>query len=344
MSIRTINIISFVFAGLSVLLIIFGCFAPLVFTQCEGVVDFSETGQIGDTIGGSMGPIVAIAGVFMTFIAFLMQVNANRIQSEQLKKSFSMKLLENKIDSRNALELLNIDIKVMIKDVDITCNEIDTFCDRTLEIPTGEFQLLFTPKLSRSRYQTIDRNLVFRAFSSFGSKDDCIKDFKEAYSIMDYYYESLGALYDVIYKPYTDDIIKIKNQIPDGFSKMCDSLTNHADNSDIEVKMLVKCFKSEIDTRLIRKGILNVFELSKAMEDGRFTSLYDAIPNEFHPLQGLINSLIAQNKMLVKALKDAKNNLKEDGIYDRLIELENGINIMLQNYTVESLQNEFEKA
>lgn len=49
-------------------------------------VCFAETGQIVDTIGGMMSPIVEIAGVFMTFIAFLMQVNANRIQSEQLKR------------------------------------------------------------------------------------------------------------------------------------------------------------------------------------------------------------------------------------------------------------------
>ena len=81
------------------------------------LVDFTETGQIGDTIGGTMSPIVAIAGVFMTFIAFLMQINANRIQSEQLRKTFNLRLLENRIESRNALQLMSVDINVMIKEI-----------------------------------------------------------------------------------------------------------------------------------------------------------------------------------------------------------------------------------
>ena len=86
MSIKTIDIISCICAVLSIVLVGLACFVPIIFTN-EAFNDrfvFDETGQIGDTIGGTMSPVVAIAGVFMTFIAFLMQVNANRIQSEQL--------------------------------------------------------------------------------------------------------------------------------------------------------------------------------------------------------------------------------------------------------------------
>ena len=62
--------------------IIFGLFAPLIFTR-NGIIDFTETGQIGDTIGGTMGPFIAIAGVIVTFLAFLMQKKANDIISDQ---------------------------------------------------------------------------------------------------------------------------------------------------------------------------------------------------------------------------------------------------------------------
>ena len=120
MSIKAINIISGICAVLSIVLVGLACFAPIIFTNvafCDRFV-FDETGQIGDTIGGTMSPVVAIAGVFMTFIAFLMQVNANRIQSEQLKKSFSVKRLEEKIDSRKALQLLDLDIKVRIREIE----------------------------------------------------------------------------------------------------------------------------------------------------------------------------------------------------------------------------------
>lgn len=40
-------------------------------------IDFSTTGQIGDTIGGIMGPFIAIAAAGLTFIAFWVQCKAN---------------------------------------------------------------------------------------------------------------------------------------------------------------------------------------------------------------------------------------------------------------------------
>ena len=42
------------------LLIIFSLFSPLIFTSFYSGFDFTETGQIGDTIGGVMNPFVAI--------------------------------------------------------------------------------------------------------------------------------------------------------------------------------------------------------------------------------------------------------------------------------------------
>ena len=65
--------------------ILAGCFAPLVFTLPSSI-DFTNTGQIGDTIGGTMSPFVGIAGVIMTFVAFMMQVRANEIQRDAADK------------------------------------------------------------------------------------------------------------------------------------------------------------------------------------------------------------------------------------------------------------------
>lgn len=52
------------------------CCFPLWFVQ-SGKIDFSNTGQIGDTIGGIMGPFVAIAASLLTFLAFWVQYKAN---------------------------------------------------------------------------------------------------------------------------------------------------------------------------------------------------------------------------------------------------------------------------
>ena len=281
MSVKSLNRLSYILAGLSILLIIIGCFAPFVFTQCGSLVDFTETGQIGDTIGGTMSPIVAIAGVFMTFIAFLMQINANRIQSEQLRKTFNLRLLENRIESRNALQLMSVDINVMIKEIDITCESIDTFCTYTENNPTGEIPFYFTPKLSRSRYNSINRNLVYDAFS-FMVSNDFLDDFRTTYSLMDLYSEGIDSLYSAIYKPYTDDIMKIKNKIPIAFEELCNAMNTRVSDPD-----LLRLFNVNMHERLIKDGILNVHELHKTLNDGRYSSLYDTNFNQYQRILGL---------------------------------------------------------
>ena len=52
------------------------CCLPWLFTREIGF-DFTQTGQIGDTIGGIMGPFIAIAAAGLTFIAFWVQYKAN---------------------------------------------------------------------------------------------------------------------------------------------------------------------------------------------------------------------------------------------------------------------------
>lgn len=85
--------ISWPLAIAALVIIAAACFAPLIFTQ-PGSIDFTATGEIGDTIGGTMSPFVGIAGVLVTFVAFLMRVRANEIQSNQLGKSFKLKEME----------------------------------------------------------------------------------------------------------------------------------------------------------------------------------------------------------------------------------------------------------
>lgn len=52
------------------------CCLPWLLTKYSWL-DFTSTGEIGDTIGGIMGPFVAIAASGLTFIAFWVQYKAN---------------------------------------------------------------------------------------------------------------------------------------------------------------------------------------------------------------------------------------------------------------------------
>ena len=56
------------------------CFFPLWFSTKSSGIDFTDTGQIGDTIGGIMGPFVAIIAALLTFMAFWVQFKANQQQ------------------------------------------------------------------------------------------------------------------------------------------------------------------------------------------------------------------------------------------------------------------------
>jgi len=46
--------------------------------------DFSDTGQIGDTIGGVTAPIINLIGAFLVYISFKAQIDANKIQKNAL--------------------------------------------------------------------------------------------------------------------------------------------------------------------------------------------------------------------------------------------------------------------
>lgn len=74
---------------------------PLVLTQLPSLVDFTETGQIGDTIGGITAPFIGVIAGYLTFLAFHEQYRAN----DEAKKDLEKERFESKF--YNFLSLLN---------------------------------------------------------------------------------------------------------------------------------------------------------------------------------------------------------------------------------------------
>jgi len=73
---------AFPFIGLLIL-----CLLPFLLTR-NGLscFDYRATGQIGDTIGGIAGPVIALIAAMLTFLAFWIQVQANKAQTTQFDK------------------------------------------------------------------------------------------------------------------------------------------------------------------------------------------------------------------------------------------------------------------
>lgn len=65
--------------------------------------NFSETGQIGDTIGGITAPFLNLIGAFLVFYALQAQVKANEIFQDQIDKDNETKECENEAQNLNQL-------------------------------------------------------------------------------------------------------------------------------------------------------------------------------------------------------------------------------------------------
>ncbi len=94
------------------LVIAFVCFAliflPLLLVQ-ENLfgIEFSDTGQIGDTIGGIMGPFIAMGAAILTYMAFYMQYKAN-IDQRTFFTQNNLRLNNEINDQKNETEKQNV--------------------------------------------------------------------------------------------------------------------------------------------------------------------------------------------------------------------------------------------
>lgn len=117
---------------ISVILLIFAFFAPALFVNnsLDGF-DFTESGQIGDTLGGIMNPFIALAGVLLTFLAFYIQFKANKQQKELFRKELD----SNKFESQ-FYEMLRLH-KENVNELNLKLTS-DTFAGKELVVQNEE--------------------------------------------------------------------------------------------------------------------------------------------------------------------------------------------------------------
>lgn len=66
--------------------ILIACLAPIILIRPAliKIFDFSQSGQIGDTIGGIAGPILNLVGLLLVYFSFQEQLTANNNQSTMI--------------------------------------------------------------------------------------------------------------------------------------------------------------------------------------------------------------------------------------------------------------------
>lgn len=136
--------------------------SPAIFTRsCAYSLDFSETGQIGDTFA-IMNPFIAIVAAVLTFVAFWTQYKANKEMLEnndkQQEERQFYEMLKIHKDNVNTLKM-----DALINDREITVNGMLAMRLIRIEFTNIFLLVLFELEQKKSIDQTfvIDKNQAF---------------------------------------------------------------------------------------------------------------------------------------------------------------------------------------
>ena len=356
-----LSVLCIIIAGI---LLLFSSIAPILFTNSSSRWDFSDTGQIGDTIGGIMNPFIAIGGVIMTFLAFYMQIRANKLQREQFQKTLNKNNIDEKIDCFYKLNLLKLDIEHIEKDIESRVSSIKEFIQKEEENPF-RMNLLKRALLKHyDRTMSVDRLSIYKGFKIFLSHDeDWIRKFSNLYNILDYLPEAFKKIYDIVdyhTRDISEDKLIIRNELIK-FEEECVRVINRntLEKNNIQSnKFLVsvlqtyrKQIKSTAEANM-ETDFLNIINILETFNKN-VKKYYEEI-GYYAELENLSyiasNILIKMNYIRQKTnqttseLKSFLNGIigeKKDSTNNKLKEVSELINSSLEKTTVDEIQNEY---
>lgn len=142
-----------VFAFFVIVVFIFSL--PALLTQIKvGIVDFSDSGPVGDTIGGITTPFISLLGSILVYLAFKEQIKANKKIEDQFQEQLLFRLMENL-----ELKIVNYSI-VGEKNVELKSYDLIQFINRELLQEMENQQALFGRHLLSKNSNMID-NMYF---------------------------------------------------------------------------------------------------------------------------------------------------------------------------------------
>jgi len=122
---KTNNILIFLIVG-----ILFVILSPFIFTRPFGVFNFTDTGTIGDTIGGITAPITSLLGSILVYFALKAQIDANKLIQDQIEGQKNEELIRKK--NQYLSEQINI-VRMDINEFTYTYKENSTSSDSNIK-------------------------------------------------------------------------------------------------------------------------------------------------------------------------------------------------------------------
>ncbi|MBL1219935.1 hypothetical protein JET18_03745 [Chryseobacterium sp. L7] len=328
---------------LSGLIILFSFCSPYLFTQFSSNIDFNDTGQIGDTLGGIINPFIALSGVILTFLAFYMQIKANQIQITQfnstIEKEKESRIFNDKYNSYNHISLLITDIEYILDDINKKIEKIEEYIRLESDDDLTTHTLFRTPSIQYSKVLELDRLEIYKGFNFFigiNSRDSLII-YNKLYNILNFLPDFFKSIYDN-YENHSRNILEIKNTIRNDLNNLLDEASQIINNSYTDPNSSNYLKKPEV---IICNKLIESYYL--IINESYDTNLNVAKETDFNKLNKVLETFIYE------ALKIRREVLNYDRSIEKLMENSSFIRKNIHDAKQQkvsfiiSLKNEYDK-
>lgn len=168
-----------------------------------------EPNEIGDSIGGTLNPIIAFTASILTFLAFYIQFKANKSQREIFNLSLENelgKLNRDKLEIENhKRENLETDLKIfkslaisMLFYYENSGENISEFFKKEMKKPLSVNSLIFITDSSNNYFNRLDFKEIYSSivlyFNENYKGNDWETEFVEVLNLLDFYNKFLDEL------------------------------------------------------------------------------------------------------------------------------------------------------
>ncbi len=258
------DVLTKILVGASFLLIIFSFFAPLIFTKAakNSSLNFTDTGAIGDTLGGIMNPFIALVGVLLTFLAFYMQFKANQLQRQLFIKALELeKQKEKHAESKEHLTRLKV-IKAllnsMIKYYKLSGNQLNDYSKLEGEEPLKTNIFNSSTSSSYQNFLKLDLLETYKSLAFYFSDKniDWENDFVQVLDYLDFYDKIIIELRNK-YNDHVNKKFSALTQSGEKLNSIMNHIFTHKELKDLKINQIyLDLTQSETDIKLLREMFL----------------------------------------------------------------------------------------